>query len=134
VYLVTVCVADRQAVLDNEALARAIAGALGRSAAVCGWHVGRYVVMPDHVHLFCAPGANARTLSALVSSFKRGTTRAAWAAGWRGRLWQREFFDHLLRSDESYGAKWAYVRLNPVRAGLCQDPTEWLYQGELEVL
>lgn len=33
-------------------------------------------------------------------------------------LWQREFFDHVLRSVESYGQKWDYVKENPVRAGL----------------
>jgi hypothetical protein len=31
-------------------------------------------------------------------------------------IWQREFFDHLLRSEESYDQKWNYVRENPVRA------------------
>jgi len=32
-------------------------------------------------------------------------------------IWQRGFFDHLLRSEESYGQKWNYVRENPVRGG-----------------
>jgi len=36
-------------------------------------------------------------------------------------VWQRGFFDHLLRSDESYAEKWNYVRENPVRAGLAQS-------------
>jgi hypothetical protein len=34
------------------------------------------------------------------------------------QLWQPGFFDHILRSDESYAEKWNYVRDNPVRAGL----------------
>ena len=38
--------------------------------------------------------------------------------------WQEGFFDHVLRSEESYAEKWEYVRLNPVRAGLCQRPEE----------
>ena len=49
-------------------------------------------------------------------------------------LWQREFFDHVLRSNESYSEKWAYVELNPIRAGLVQLPADWPYQGELNVL
>jgi len=36
--------------------------------------------------------------------------------------WQDGFFDHLLRSDESYGEKWNYVLQNPVRAGLVSVP------------
>jgi hypothetical protein len=35
-------------------------------------------------------------------------------------LWQPGFFDHVLRSDESYSEKWNYVRDNPVRAKLIE--------------
>ena len=46
-------------------------------------------------------------------------------------LWQPGFFDHLLRSDESYAQKWEYVRENPVRAGLVKVAEDWPYQGEI---
>jgi hypothetical protein len=36
--------------------------------------------------------------------------------------WQKGFFDHVLRSQESAGEKWKYVRENPVRAGLVGIP------------
>jgi hypothetical protein len=45
--------------------------------------------------------------------------------------WQEGFFDHVLRSSESYSEKWSYVRMNPVRAGLCAEPEQWPYQGEI---
>lgn len=45
--------------------------------------------------------------------------------------WQEGFFDHLLRSSESYSEKGEYVRINPVRANLCATPEEWPYQGEI---
>jgi hypothetical protein len=48
-------------------------------------------------------------------------------------IWQRGFFDHVLRSDESYAEKWNYVRANPVRAGLVNDP-DWPYAGEIVVI
>ncbi|MFB3881745.1 MAG: hypothetical protein ACE149_10800 [Armatimonadota bacterium] len=37
----------------------------------------------------------------------------------------------MLRSGESYGQKWEYVRMNPVRAGLVANPDDWPYQGEI---
>jgi len=44
-------------------------------------------------------------------------------------------FDRLLRTDESAQEKWAYMRLNPVRAGLVKRPEDWPYQTGLgEVL
>jgi hypothetical protein len=49
-------------------------------------------------------------------------------------LWQREFFDHVLRSGESYSEKWHYVFDNPVRAGLVSSAEEWKYAGEIETL
>ena len=49
-------------------------------------------------------------------------------------MWQREFFDHVLRSSESYSEKWNYVRENPVRAGLAASADEWPYLGTIEEL
>ena len=46
-------------------------------------------------------------------------------------VWHRGYFDHVLRSSESYSEKWAYVLLNPVRKGLAGDPSEWPYAGEV---
>jgi hypothetical protein len=45
-------------------------------------------------------------------------------------IWQRGFFDHLLRSEESYAQKWDYVRGNPVRAQLVEKVEDWPYAGE----
>jgi hypothetical protein len=49
-------------------------------------------------------------------------------------LWQRGFFDHVLRSEESYGQKWNYVRDNPVRGGLVEKTEDWPYAGEVIVI
>jgi putative transposase len=49
-------------------------------------------------------------------------------------LWQRGFFDHVLRGDESYAQRCDYVRANPVRAGLVNDPDAWPFAGEIGVI
>ena len=51
-----------------------------------------------------------------------------------GTVWQEEFFDHVLRSSESYSQKWEYVKENPVRAGLVKKSDDWPFQGEIESL
>lgn len=52
-----------------------------------------------------------------------------------GRAWQDGFFDHVLRSSESYSEKWNYVRMNPVRAGLVNNAEDWPFSGgEIDVL
>ena len=47
---------------------------------------------------------------------------------------QRGFFDHLLRSEESYGQKWNYVRENPVRVGISRKAEDWPYPGEIVII
>jgi hypothetical protein len=49
-------------------------------------------------------------------------------------LWQAEFFDHVLRSGESYEEKWEHVRQNPVGADLVLCAEDWPYQGEIHDL
>jgi len=52
----------------------------------------------------------------------------------RGRVCQREFFDHVLRSDESIHSKVQYICENPVRKGLVQeiDDYPWLWREWVE--
>ena len=50
----------------------------------------------------------------------------------RAPIWQEEFFDHVLRSDESYAEKWSYVRNNPVRKELVANVEDWPWQGSID--
>lgn len=84
------------------------------------WHVHLCLLMPDHLH-------------ALVSYPHEASPQRVIAA-WKGFLakrcgvrWQRDFFDHRLRSDESFRDKATYIRENPVRKGLCAAPALWPY-------
>jgi putative transposase len=100
-----------------------------------GWAIGRYVIMPDHVHFFCAAELDAKTLPTFVGSWKEWTSKAIKRPlGLTISVWQEEFFDHVLRSSESYSEKWNYVRNNPVRHGFVTDADDWPWQGEIEEL
>ncbi len=91
--------------------------------------------MPDHVHFFCSAEFNATKLSKFLQSWKQWTSkRISREVGLLGKIWQAEFFDHVLRSGESYSQKWDYVRENPKRAGLVANRDDWLWQGEIESL
>ena len=97
------------------------------------WLVGRYVIMPDHLHLFCAPGRiPVNPLINWVRYWKASVSKSVGAG--EGTFWQADFWDTQLRRHESYAIKWDYVRNNPVRAGLAAGPDDWPYQGELNIL
>jgi putative transposase len=111
-----------------------IRGEFEAALARHGWMVGSFVVMPDHLHFFCAPGGNdiAAPLSRFIGAFKQWSAKdIVGVANLSAPLWQREFFNHVLRSKESYDAKQQYVMANPVRAGLVLRPEDWPYRGEI---
>ncbi len=93
-----------------------------------GIAIGRYVIMPDHIHLF-ARGSSEYPLTQWMRLLKRRLSKGI--AGVAGPHWQKGFFDHLLRHRENYAEKWDYVRQNPVRAGFVANPDEWPWQGEI---
>ena len=85
--------------------------------------------MPDHVHLFVRGDQNCR-VGRWVGLLKQALAKAAKLSRAKRQIWEEGFFDHVLRSDESYAQKWNYVPENPVRAGLVKSAEDWPYQGE----
>ena len=95
------------------------------------WIVGVYVIMPDHVHLFCSPIDENVLIEQWITFWKR---RFRTHVGADVPLFQSGAFHHRLRQDESYAEKWDYVRANPVRAGLVQNTDEWPFAGVVNEL
>jgi putative transposase len=86
--------------------------------------------MPDHWHGFVALDDSKTNISSWVKSFKNATSKTLRTAGIPSPHWQKGFFDHILRSNESADEKWSYVRDNPVRAGLVKAWEDWPYRGQ----
>ena len=95
------------------------------------WLIGSYLIMPDPIHLFCAPSDERHEIETWMTFWKR---RLRWRLKRNEPLFQAHRFHHRLRQNESYSEKWDYVRMNPVRAGLVADPDHWPYQGVLNEL
>jgi len=134
-YFVTACTADRQSILASKIPFQILKDEWHSAMERHGWSIGSFVVMPDHVHFFCRPLADADGLSPFMQRWKEWTSkRIQRTGGASGPVWQKEFFDHIVRSDESYTQKWEYVRENPVRAGLVAGADGWPYQGHIHFL
>jgi len=136
-YFITFCARDRQKIDNLHRITAVFRDYCTRAAGKHDVAVGRYVIMPDHVHFFVRGNPDF-----VISSWVGGLKRAMSVAGLnqsqgtrrpiqRKSLWQPGFFDHVIRNDESYAQKWEYVRENPVRAGLVAEWREWPYQGEI---
>jgi REP element-mobilizing transposase RayT len=135
IYFITTCTHGRKPVLGNASAFAILKAEWEGARQRHGWAVGRYVVMPDHVHFFCRPEPDAKPVSAFVGAWKEWTAkRLCRELQVEVPVWQAAFFDHVLRSAESYSEKWAYVRDNPVRKGLVASAESWMWQGVAEEL
>ena len=84
-----------------------------------GIRLDKYVVMPNHIHLLLrfvpAEGGQSRPpLQKVMQSLKSVTTRKCWQFG-ISKLWQRSFYDHVIRNETDYLKIWQYIEQNPLR-------------------
>jgi len=82
------------------------------------YEVTDFIVMPNHVHLL-AVFQNDTSMLKQVTSWKQFTaTKLNRSTGGRGRFWQQDGFDHLVRSEEQYRHFQHYIANNPQKSGL----------------
>jgi putative transposase len=132
IYFVTCCTHSRLALLANADL-HAVFLRFGQEARTRKIFVGRYVIMPDHIHFFVTL-PDEFDLSMWMKSLKNSLSKTLRLAGHPSPHWQKGFFDHVVRSEQSYEVKWIYVYENPVRKGLVTDAALWPFQGEVASL
>ena len=124
--------------LKQPRLAKIVAEKIVESQSKFGL-VHAFVVMPNHVHLLVTLSEDCNS-SSYVKYVKGGTAHAInQAAERKGRLWQPDYLDKLIRDEEHFVRTAAYIEWNPVKAGLVGDPKEFpfssgcdFYRKELE--
>ena len=146
ILFVTVCTNGRAPILADIQMQCKILTAWVNAA---NWIVGRYVIMPDHIHFFCAPSKYPapdfhkwmkfwKRLSTQMMSDRSGGRLSSAAAGrvssCAAKLWQDGCWDTQMRIGAQYEEKWQYIRNNPVRKGLVENADDWPYQGVMNEL
>jgi REP element-mobilizing transposase RayT len=101
--------------------------------------------MPNHVHVVFsiraawgagqmdgdAAASGASPLSRLLHAWKSFTSKEANAVlGRVGALWQREYYDHVIRTEREFVRCVEYTLRNPVKAGLCGEGDRWPWAGK----
>jgi putative transposase len=124
IYFVTACTVERRKSLAHPAVHKALIEFANDGPAHGAW-LGRYVLMPDHLHAFVALDDEKITLGKWMKSLKNTLSKTLRARKISSPHWQKTFFDHVLRTSESYTEKWEYVHANPARAGLVQRAEDW---------
>lgn len=80
------------------------------------------LLMPDHLHaLVSFSWMKGKGMNRVIENWKRFTATRS------GISWQRDYFDHRIRSEQDHQSTWFYIRENPVRAGLVETYDQWPY-------
>jgi putative transposase len=126
----TINTANRIPYFDHLPCVTMAAAALAESFEKHGGRVGVYVFMPDHLHLMVSGQDQQSDLLAMIKDFKQKTTFRL-RKGRHAFGWQKDFYDHIVRKNEDYGAQVRYLLRNPVRRGLCEHWQDWPHKGVL---
>jgi putative transposase len=94
------------------------------------YDLNAFCIMPNHVHLvftpLATPNGEYQAVSVITHSIKRYTARLANRVLERqGQFWQHENYDHVVHDEAEMGRIIAYVRNNPVKAGLIERAEDW---------
>jgi REP element-mobilizing transposase RayT len=121
ILFVTICCATRGAnQLCHDPVATPIWESIEWRQRRGDWFVHLWLLMPDHLHALVSFPAE-RDPVRVIANWKEIMAKKA------GVHWQRDFFDHRLRSGESLQQKAGYIRQNPVRKGLVSQAEDWKF-------
>jgi putative transposase len=94
-----------------------------------------YCIMPDHLHLLIfLTEFYGKSLQNWVSAFKRHTSKVTNESMYNKRLWQKNFYDHVVRRDESLLKISEYILNNPIRQGMVMEWEEYPYSMIVDAL
>ena len=127
IVFLTVCTFQRAIGLADASVMEALMKCWRRADS---WLVGHFLLMPDHLHLFCGPRTDEIQIEQWITFWKREVRRLHP----KTPRFQSRGFHHRLRRSEDYGAKILYLLNNPVRAGMVKSAEEWPFRGILNDL
>jgi len=126
VYFVTICAADKQSYFNDESIGKVVIDELIYRDKIKEIKLYCLCLMPNHLHVLVSLGENyGKSLNNWVSTFKRYTSKIARDGFNIKPLWQFNFYDHVVRKEESLIEIAEYILNNPVRKGLAVEWTEY---------
>ena len=92
-------------------------------AHFAGVQIDKYVIMPNHVHAIVIIGCNDAAeqstsfpnLSTIVGLYKAGVSKRIHETNPNAKIWQKSFYDHVIRDEKGYLGVWQYIDENPLK-------------------
>ena len=128
-HFVTVVTRDREKFFTDHAFSMSTIDLLLNLREKYNFNLYSFCLMPDHCHGLIGIGKSGLTLGRIIGDFKSLSTRDFWKSH-TGKLWQRQFFDHVIRNEQDFAEAIKYIRLNPVEAKLVEHWKDWEFTCE----
>ena len=118
-YYVTICTKEKQCLFGMPDAPTALGKLAKEEMEELSQHyddvlVDQFVIMPNHIHAIFTIGCNREgknpSLSQVVSCYKAGVSRKAQMGT---TLWQKSFYDEVIRNEAHYLSAWNYIDGNP---------------------
>jgi len=127
-FFITLCCERRRRIFSNGHRACWLIDCLRREAEASGFGIHAFCVMPDHLHLLAEGLEPASDLLRFVKVLKQ-RTGFLYQREFHEHLWQKKFYDHILRPHDVPDRIAWYIWMNPVRKSICAQPQEYPYSG-----
>ena len=129
----TVVSFDRRKIFTDEQTVALLRQAVEVVQARRPFKVEAAVILPDHMHmLWRLPDGDGdyATRWRLIKSYARdySTTPSRQSKGER-TVWQRRYWEHLIRDEADWRRHVDYIHYNPVKHGLARAPRAWRYSS-----
>ena len=139
-YFITQITYQRQPWLCNDLARHALRTAINRIRETRPFLINAFVLLPDHFHSLWTLPPDDHDLSTRLRLVKTYVTRhygndlqpnlelsPSRMKRKERNLWQRRFWEHLIRDETDFARHCDYIHYNPVRHHLCQTPTDWQF-------
>ena len=114
--------------LNQPQVAEIVLRSIRKGVELGHYELSAYVIMSNHVHMLISPRiAPDRLLQSLKGSTAREANRVLGRIG--ESFWQKESYDHWVRSPDEFQRIRAYIENNPVKAGLVRNAGEYRWSS-----
>jgi len=126
----TLCVHDKKTIFQDPAVVHAFVSILITALENSRCIVPVYCFMPDHLHIILTGAEPQADLWKTIVSFKQKT------GYWLSRnmptaRWQKDFYDHIIRTEKTVTTQVRYILDNPVRKGIVTSWQDYPYKGSI---
>ena len=126
-YFITICTHQKRGIFGHPCRLNEF-GKLAEFALLdipnhfAGVAVDKYAIMPNHVHAIVVIGGGVSeracpfpTVSSVVGAYKSAVSRMIHAVEPGIPVWQKSFYDHIIRNEKEYLDDWRYIDDNPAK-------------------